>query len=130
MSYNPLNAGRDSGQDTRWRTQVEMVNQVPPDVLLVQEARGFDTDGGQALFAAEHDLGMRGLLAVAARTGQHTAVFLRPGIRALRFDPDTDHFHHALAQATVSMPGFGHPVTVASIYLSPPHPALRAAEVG
>lgn len=130
MSYNVLNGGRDAGNDKLWRTTVEVIGEVAPDVLLVQEARGFDADGGRALFAAEEDLDMRGLLAVAPRTGQHTAVFFRPGIQPLRFDPDSDHFHHALAQATLAVPGFDQPVTVASIHLSPLSPALRAAEVG
>ncbi|MFD5140596.1 endonuclease/exonuclease/phosphatase family protein [Streptomyces sp. NPDC058378] len=130
MSYNVLNGGRDGASDKRWQTAVEVIRAAGPDVLLVQEARGFDADGGRTLFAAEDDLGMRGLLALAPRTGQHTAVFFRPGIRPLRFDPDSAHFHHALAQATLAVPGFDRPVTVASIHLSPLSPALRAAEVG
>ncbi|MFC8797255.1 endonuclease/exonuclease/phosphatase family protein [Promicromonospora sp. NPDC057138] len=130
MSYNLLNGGRDNGSDERWRTAAEVINDAAPDVLVVQEARGFDADGGRYLYAAEHDLGMRGLLALAPSTGQHTAVFFKTEIRPLRFDPDADHFHHALAQVMLLVPGFDQPVTIASMHLSPFSPALRAAEVG
>lgn len=130
MSYNLLNGGRDNGSDKRWRTAAEVINNAAPDVLVVQEARGFDADGGRHLYTAEHDLGMRGLLALAPSTGQHTAVFFKPQIRPLRFDPDADHFHHALAQAMLVVPGFDQPITIASMHLSPFSPALRAAEVG
>jgi exodeoxyribonuclease-3 len=130
MSYNLLNAGRDGARDERWRAEVEVIRDVAPNVLLLQEARQFDAAGGEALFAAEAALGVRGLLAVAPHTGQHTAVFFKPEIRPVRFDPDAAHFHHALAQATLRIPGFDLPATVASMHLSPLHPALRDAEVG
>lgn len=130
MSYNVLNGGRDGASDERWRGIVEVVGDAESDVLLLQEARGFDADGSRLLFAAERDLGMRGLLAVAPHTGQHTAVLFRPEIRPLSFAPDCTHFHHALAQATLEVPGFDRPLVVASIHLSPLSPALRAAEVG
>jgi len=132
MSYNILNGGREGGpaDDGRWRAEVEVIHGAAPDVLLLQEARGFDADGGRLLFEAEQALGMRGLLSVAPRTGQHTAVFLGEDVRPVRFEPDSAHFHHALAQATVLLPGLAEPVIVASIHLSPLSPALRAAEVG
>lgn len=130
MSYNILNGGRDGDDNHRWQTEVEVITDVDPDVLLVQEARGFDAEGCRQLFEAEQALGMRGLLAVAPHTGQHTAVFLAPPLRPLRFDVDSVHFHHALAQASVEVPGFAEPVTLASIHLSPLSPALRLTEVG
>ena len=134
LSYNILNGGRDTGSggasDARWRAEVEVIREAAPDVLLIQEARGFQVEGGEALYKAEEQLEMRGLLAVAPRTGQNTAVFVAPHVIVNRFDPDSDHFHHALAQATVTVPGVVKPLTVGSIHLSPLSPALRAAEVG
>jgi endonuclease/exonuclease/phosphatase family metal-dependent hydrolase len=130
MSYNVLNGGGEDRSAPRWLAEVEAIRETNPGVLLVQEARGFDLDGAAGLYEAERQLGMRGLLACAPRTGQHTAVFLAPDVRPVRFQPDSDHFHHALAQATIAVPGLATPITVASIHLSPLSPALRLAEVG
>jgi exodeoxyribonuclease-3 len=136
MSWNILNGGAGpvpgDGEvaDSRWALQRTLIDDLAPDVLLVQELRGVDADGSHGLFAAERDLGMRGLLAAAPRTGQHTAVFVRAPLRALSFHPDGDHFHHALAHAVLQVPGLARPLQVASMHLSPLSPALRAAEVG
>lgn len=130
LSWNILNGGADGADTTRWRRQAALIAELAPDVLLMQEARGFTADGRSRLFQAETDLGMRGLLAVAPHTGQHTAVFLHPDLRPLRFETDAVHFHHALAYAHVAVPGLDRPVQVASMHLSPLSPALRAAEVG
>ncbi len=130
LSWNILNGGADGGDTTRWRTQAELVGELAPDVLLVQEARGFDADGGRGLHAAEAQLGLRGLLAPAPRTGQHTAVFCAPHLQVSSFTPDTQHFHHALALVTVAVPGLTAPLQLASMHLSPLSPALRCAEVG
>ena len=130
LSWNILNGGADGGDVRRWQVQAGLIRELEPDVLLLQEARGFSADGGARLFAAEADLGMRGLLAVAPHTGQHTAVFLRPPLRPVRFEPDPVHFHHALALASVEVPGLAAPIQLASMHLSPLSPALRAGEVG
>lgn len=131
VSWNILNGGADpaSGR-ARWRGQAELLAELAPDVLLLQEARGFDADGAAGLFQAEADLGMRGLLGLAPHTGQHTAVFLRAGLRPVRWEVDVVHFHHALTQVQVLVPGLAEPLQVASMHLSPLSPALRAAEVG
>lgn len=131
VSWNILNGGADpaSGR-ARWRGQAELLAELAPDVLPLQEARGFDADGAAGLFQAEADLGMRGLLGLAPHTGQHTAVFLRAGLRPVRWEVDAVHFHHALTQVQVLVPGLAEPLQVASMHLSPLSPALRAAEVG
>lgn len=130
LSWNILNGGSDGGDTTRWHAQAELVGELAPDVLLVQEVRGFDADGGRGLHEAEAQLGLRGLLAPAHRTGQHTAVFCAPHLQVRSFTPDTQHFHHALALVTVAVPGLPSPLQLASMHLSPLSPALRSAEVG
>lgn len=130
LSWNILNGGDDGGDRFRWRSQAQLIRELNPDVLLMQEARHFAADGGSRLFQAEADLRMRSLLAVAPHTGQHTAVFLHPDLRPVRFEPDAVHFHHALAHAHVAVPGLDEPVQLASMHLSPLSPALRTAEVG
>lgn len=130
LSWNILNGGADDHAVPRWHTQAELVRELAPDVLLLQEARGFAAEGGSRLFQAEVDLGMRGLLAVAPHTGQNTAVFLHSDLRPVRFEPDSVHFHHALALAHVEVPGLDRSLLVSSMHLSPLSPALRATEVG
>jgi exodeoxyribonuclease-3 len=63
----------------------------------MQEAKGFDAAGGTLLFALEARIGMRGFLAVAPRTGQNVAIFVRDPLIPLAFEADGNNFHHALA---------------------------------
>lgn len=128
MSYNILHGGRDDRDERRWIVAAQVIRRADPDILLIQEACGFDGDGYRLLFESEDDLGMRGLLAVAPRTGRHTAVFVRPGVRLLRFDADSTHFRHAMARVTVAAPDFDRPVTVASIHLPRADSARRREE--
>lgn len=45
MSYNTLFGGFDGTDDHRFLAQKEVVEDVNPDVLLVQEAKQFEADG-------------------------------------------------------------------------------------
>jgi endonuclease/exonuclease/phosphatase family metal-dependent hydrolase len=67
LTYNTLFAGLDGSDDTRARAQVELVNELRPDVFLMQEAKGFDANGGAWLYALEQRIDMRGFLAIAPR---------------------------------------------------------------
>lgn len=97
LTYNTLFAGLDGSDDTRARAQVELVNELRPDVFLMQEAKGFDANGGAWLYALEQRIDMRGFLAIAPRTGQNVAIFIRTPLRALSFEADGANFHHTLA---------------------------------
>jgi hypothetical protein len=77
LTYNTLFAGRDGADDRRAEAQIELIAGIRPDVFLMQEAKGFDAAGGALLHAMETRIGMRGFLAVAPRTGQNVAIFLR-----------------------------------------------------
>jgi len=46
LTYNTLFAGRDDSADRRARTQIGLINELKPDVFLMQEAKGFDLNGG------------------------------------------------------------------------------------
>lgn len=104
LSYNTLFAGREKGDARRADVQLRVIRDVQPDIFLMQEAKGLDVDGGALLYALEHQLGMRGFLVVAPRTGQNVAVFIRVPLRAIAFEPDVINFHHALACLTVELP--------------------------
>lgn len=128
LTYNTLFAGRDGANDARARTQIDLINQVRPDVFLMQEAKGFDANGGAWLYATEDHVGMRGFLAVAPRTGQNVAIFIREPLRPLAFEVDGAHFHHALATLKVAVPGSSEAITFISAHLCPNGPEVRRRE--
>ena len=128
LTYNTLFAGRDGANDARAQAQIDLINQVRPDVFLMQEAKGFDANGGAWLYATEDRIGMRGFLAIAPRTGQNVAIFIREPLRPLAFDADGAHFHHALATLKVAVPGSSEPITFISAHLCPNGPEVRRRE--
>ncbi len=85
LTYNTLFAGRDGAVNQRARAQIGLVQELKPDVFLMQEAKGFEAEGGGPLFAWEEQTAMRGFLALAPRTGQHVAIFVREPLRPVFF---------------------------------------------
>lgn len=128
LTYNTLFAGRDGSDDRRARAQVGLINELRPDVFLMQEAKGFDASGGAWLYALEAQLDMRGFLAVAPRTGQNVAIFIRAPLRAAGFEADGAHFHHATATLRVALPDSDRQITFISAHLCPNGPAVRRRE--
>lgn len=105
LTYNTLFAGRDGRDDRRAVAQISLINELKPDVFLMQEAKGFDANGGAWLYSLESLIGMRGFLAIAPHTGQHVAIFVRKPFQTVSFVTDNIHFHHALATLKVALPG-------------------------
>ena len=128
MSYNTLFGGWDGTDDRRSRAQRAVIARERPDVLLLQECKHFDLNGGRRLYETEAALGMRGFLALAPHTGQHAAVFARPELAPVAFESDSAHFHHAAAVVTLRVPGFPQPVTFVSVHLCPHGPHVRLTE--
>jgi endonuclease/exonuclease/phosphatase family metal-dependent hydrolase len=128
MTYNTLFAGRDGADDRRAQAQIKVISDINPDVFLMQEAKGFDAGGGVLLHAFEARIGMRGFLAIAPRTGQNVAIFIREPLQPLAFEVDGANFHHALATLKVARPGTARPLTLISAHLCPNGPAVRRRE--
>lgn len=128
LTWNTLFGGRDGNDDRRAKAQVQLINEIRPDVFLMQEAKGFDANGGAWLYALEQQTGLRGFLAVAPRTGQNIAIFIREPLRPLSFDGDGAHFHHTLATLKVALPGSDQPITFISAHLCPNGPEVRRRE--
>lgn len=128
MSYNTLFGGFDGNERRRFDAQIKLINEVSPDILLVQELKGFLHDGMKPLFNLEQKLGMRGFLAPAVHTGQNTGVFIRPYLTPVAVEADSVHFHHALASVTLNIPGADRPLTVLSAHLCPYGPHIRLRE--
>lgn len=128
MSYNTLFGGFDGDEGRRFELQVDIIRDADPDILLVQEWKGFLADGARRLFEAERRLDRRALVAVAPITGQNTAILLKPSIEVIRFETDANHFHHAAAIAELRMPGLDRPLTAISVHLCPNGPEVRLRE--
>lgn len=127
LTYNTLFGGRDGADDRRLQAQISLINELKPDVFLMQEAKGFDANGGAWLYALEASIGMRGFLALAPRTGQNLAIFIRAHLRPVSFDVDGANFHHALATLKVALPD-GRTVTFITAHLCPNGAAVRCRE--
>ena len=127
LTYNTLFAGRDGADDRRAQAQLNLINEIQPDVFLMQEAKGFDTNGGAGLYALEAKIGMRGFLAVAPRTGQNIAIFIREPLLPLAFDADGANFHHTMATLKTVLPD-GRVLTFISVHLCPTGAVIRRRE--
>lgn len=128
LTWNTLFAGRDGSDARRARMQVGLINELRPDVFLMQEAKGFDANGGAWLYALEAQIGMRGFLSVAPRTGQNLAIFIRAPLRAVGFEADGAHFHHATATLKVALPDSDTQISFISAHLCPNGPEVRRRE--
>jgi exonuclease III len=128
LTYNTLFAGRDGSDDSRAQAQIGLINEIKPDVFLMQEAKGFDANGSAWLFALEAQLGMRGFLAIASHTGQNVAIFIREPLRPVSFEVNGVHFHHALATLRVALPDSDKQLTFISAHLCPNGPEVRRLE--
>lgn len=128
LTWNTLFAGRDGADDRRAQAQISLLRELKPDVFLMQEAKGLDANGSEGLHALESQIGMRGFLAPAPRTGQHLAIFVREPLRPLAFEIDGANFHHALATLKVAMPRTDNVLTLISAHLCPNGPAVRRRE--
>jgi len=128
LTYNTLFAGRDADDERRAQAQIGLITELNPDVFLMQEAKGFDASGGNWLYALEQKISMRGFLAIAPRTGQNVAIFIREPLHPVSFEADGAHFHHALATLKVALPGSDKRITFISVHLCPNGPEVRRRE--
>ncbi|MEU5784046.1 endonuclease/exonuclease/phosphatase family protein [Micromonospora lupini] len=124
LTWNIRTGGRDRGGADRLEQVVQVVNQQAPDVLALQELRGFDSDGLMADVA-----GRVGMTPHLARScfGQPVAVLVRPPYRVLAAGALRRPFHHAAARVVVSTSA--GPLTVFAAHLYPYSGGRRRMEV-
>ena len=128
LSYNTLFGGFDGAKRDRYEAQTGLINELRPDVLLMQEAKNFQANGQALLLETERRLGMRGFLGIAPHTGQNTAIFVAPHIESIAVETDDVHFHHARLSLKARVPGFAAPVSFLSVHLSPTGAHVRLRE--
>lgn len=124
MTWNIRTGGRDRGGADRLDRVVQVVDQQTPDVLVLQELRGFDRAGLMATVADR--VGMTPHLARSC-FGQPVAVLVRPPYRVLAAGPLRRPFHHAAARVVVSTPAGS--LTVLGTHLYPYSGGRRRMEV-
>ncbi|QGN49883.1 endonuclease/exonuclease/phosphatase family protein [Micromonospora sp. WMMD558] len=112
-TWNIRTGGRDAGGGDRRDLIVRVVTDLRPDILALQELRGFD-DGTLAAFA-----GRMGMVARLARSwfAQPVAVLVRPPLRILTAGRVRRPFHHAAERVTVATDA--GPLTVFGTHLNP-----------
>ncbi|WDZ87716.1 endonuclease/exonuclease/phosphatase family protein [Micromonospora cathayae] len=125
VTWNIRTGGRDRAGPDRWDRLVRVVVAQRPDVLALQELRGFD-DGG----VADRFAGAVGLRAYLARScfGQPVAVLVRPEWRVLAAGPVRRPFHHGAQRVTLATAA--GPLTVLSTHLDPYRGWRRRIEAG
>jgi endonuclease/exonuclease/phosphatase family metal-dependent hydrolase len=129
LSYNTLFGDFDGARCERYEAQLQLIRELDPDVVLLQEARGFEANGGAVPLQTEQRLAMRGFLGLSPHTGQNTAIFVKAPVRARSAVTDNEHFHHARLTVTAEVPGFTDPVVFISVHLCPNAAHVRQREV-
>ncbi|MFI1416319.1 endonuclease/exonuclease/phosphatase family protein [Streptomyces sp. NPDC020707] len=132
VSYNTLNGGRDpDGSVHRLTDQVDMLTELEPDVVCLQEAKHWDKDGGETVNEVAAALKMEARLAPSASHGCHLVTLVRPPrVRFVRFYPDIaeGNFHHAVSRADLRVEGVHAVLRVLHTHFDPFDPGDRAAE--
>ncbi|WP_076471449.1 endonuclease/exonuclease/phosphatase family protein [Micromonospora avicenniae] len=123
MTWNIRTGGRDADGTDRRDEIVELIDAQRPDVLLLQELRGFDD---QVLAGFADRLGLRPHRAGSC-VGQPVAVLVRPPLRTLAAGPLRRPFHHAAARVVLATEA--GPLTVLGAHLSPYSGGWRRVEV-
>lgn len=120
MTWNIKTGGGDRLTDI-----ITVIARERPDILMLQELRGFERRGGRRMRDVAEAVGMTPHLARSI-TGQPVAVLVRPPLRLERPASVTWRLHHAAASAVVPTPA--GPLTVVSTHLNPFSPAKRYRE--
>ncbi|WP_420330358.1 endonuclease/exonuclease/phosphatase family protein [Micromonospora endolithica] len=123
MTWNIRTGGRDADGADRSERIVRVVAAQRPDLLAVQELRGFDRGDRLAEFAGR--VGMRPHLA-RSWFGQPVAVLVRAPLRVLAAGRVRRPFHHAAVRVRVATSA--GPLTVLGTHLNPYSGGLRRTE--
>ena len=125
MTWNTLFAGFDGPDDKRRRLQLEVIREINPDILFLQEVRNFQANDNRLLLETENVLGMRGVLGIAPKTGQNVAVFYSGHIELVSWQVDDINFYNVACSAKFKIPRIDEVVTMVNVHLCHSHPNIR-----
>jgi endonuclease/exonuclease/phosphatase family metal-dependent hydrolase len=120
MTWNLGHGGidPDTGSDDRFWQQIDLIRQIQPDILCLQEAHGWHEQGYAQLLVFEHATGLRSFIALAP-SGMHTVIAIKPAtVRPLKHTPLQGMQQHACNTLTVEFSGYQLPVTVVSAHFT------------
>ncbi|MFQ6197056.1 endonuclease/exonuclease/phosphatase family protein [Streptomyces sp. NPDC000405] len=124
ITYNTLTGGIDSaGDEQRRHGQMGFLASGAPDVLVLQDLRGWEEGGWWRLWELAEAVGMVALPPVlsARERGSHLAMLYRPAtVRVAAYDAEADSgaFFHGLARAIVYIKDAPQSLTVLGTRLS------------
>ncbi|MEU9190119.1 endonuclease/exonuclease/phosphatase family protein [Streptomyces sp. NPDC048484] len=81
VTWNLLNGGVDDSSEERFHTQTDIVKEIRPDVLALQECTLWDEDDNRRLTAMAGELGLKAVAMLPSRIGDgrnFTALLYRP----------------------------------------------------
>ncbi len=125
MTWNLLEGGR-SVEGQRLDLIAAVIRAARPDVLVACEAHGLAEDA-RLLGDLSAAVGMRAHVATAT-SGSHVALFVRPPVSVMHFQPDTLGSQRAAALAVIRAPGLPE-FLIAGVHLDATSPGVRVAEV-
>lgn len=125
MTWNIKTGGVDRGRGDRLAAITAVIEAERPDVLAVQELRGFDRHDGWRMRSVADSVGMTAHLARSI-FGQPVAVLVRRPLTVTKTATVTWRLHHAAAAVTVGTDA--GPLTVVSTHLNPFRPERRRRE--
>ncbi|MFC4592415.1 endonuclease/exonuclease/phosphatase family protein [Sphaerisporangium corydalis] len=116
MSQNILHSAH---RDGRWSRLADVIRRQEPTVVLLQECRGWLDDDRAQIAQAEHDLGMRVLMARSPGSG-HIALAYRPdeGLRWLGLEDHAVTVTNGYAAVRFAVDGLQVPLVLISAHLS------------
>jgi len=126
MSYNILEGGNLSKGD-RTELLLEMIRQLSPDIVGLNECRGFAKDDHARLLLFQRELGMTGVMN-EAQSGNHVALLYRPDIRVVETSGRSISMHNGYARITVDTETLGR-VAVVATHLHPFSSTFRVGEM-
>jgi exodeoxyribonuclease-3 len=126
ITWNTLNGGQDGQLSDRLRRVVEVVRREEPDIVLLQEVRGFESNGHYILHDVENELDMRGFFA-STDTGYHLASYIHRDQRVTASEVDNRNFFHAMLRLDLSFGEDLH-LNIINTHLCPHSSLTRLAE--
>jgi exodeoxyribonuclease III len=125
MTWNIKTGGTDGRRRDRLDAILAVIGRECPDILALQELRGFDRDDQRRLRDLAGPAGMTPFLARSV-FGQPVAVLVRPPLTITAQRAVPLRLHHAAA--IVVVPTRSGPLTVLSTHLNPLSPERRRRE--
>jgi hypothetical protein len=121
LAYGALRDG-DGNPEDRWPLHVQRINAVRPDILLLNEAVGWDDSFHRQLGRAMDDLDLDAVPLPPSRSGYRSAILYRTATvgRWKRYGFDkTGTTTHGFVTATFTVGDLPSPLTVAAGHIDP-----------